>query len=70
MWYYTKNQKVWLCGLGRPDFSFQKLWNVWKSGETYLVEWKITSVLRVDRQACKNYALVLVLFTFDNSKSI
>ena len=41
--YYTKNQKVWLCGC----------------------------VLRVDCQACKNQAcLVLVLFTFNNSKSI
>ena len=20
--HYTKNQKVWLCGEGRPDFSF------------------------------------------------
>ena len=39
-------------------------------GETYLVEWKITSVLRFDRQACKNYPLVLVLFTFNDSKSI
>ena len=26
--------------------------------------------LRVDRKACKNYALALVLYAFSNSKSI
>ena len=63
---YTKNQKVWLCG--REDLISQGRLDT--SGETYLVEWKITSVLRFDRQACKNYPLILVLFTFNNSKSI
>ena len=56
--------------MGRGDLTF--LFNsceIYESqGETYLVEWKITSVLRVDRQAYKIYALVLVLFTFNNSK--
>ena len=34
------------------------------------VTWKIRRVLLVDRQACKNYALVLVLCTFKNSKFV
>ena len=50
-------------------FSFQKLWNRWKSGETCLLTWKITRVLQVDRQTWKNHALALVLCTFKNNKS-
>ena len=46
----TKSLVVWV---GRPDFSF-KVVKYMKVRETYLVEWKITSVLLVDRQACRN----------------
>ena len=53
-------------------FSFQKLRNKYKSGETCEVMWKIRRVLLVDRQNGKNYALSLVLrkFIYENIKSI
>ena len=68
---FTKNQKVRLCGKGRPDFSF--LFKICEILEvrgdlSITVENKKSS--RVDRQACKNYALALVLCAFHNSKSI
>ena len=68
---FTKNQKVWLCGEGRPDFSF-----LFKSCEILEVRGDLSINVenkkssRVDRQACKNYALALVLCAFNNSKSI
>ena len=50
-------------------FSFQKLWNIRSRGDLFInVEDKKS--LRVDRQACKNYALALVLCTFNNSNYI
>ena len=68
---FTKNQKVRLCGQGRPDFSF-----LFKSCEILEVRGDLSINVenkkssRVDRQACKNYALALVLCAFNNSKSI
>ena len=56
---------------GRPDFSF-----LFKSCEILEVRGDLSinvedkKSLRVDRQACKNYALALVLCAFNNSKSI
>ena len=68
---FTKNQKVRLCGQGRPDFSF-----LFKSCEILEVRGDLSINVenkkssRVDRQACKNYALALTLCAFNNSKSI
>ena len=68
---FTKNQKVRLCGQGRPDFSF-----LFKSCEILEVSGDLSINVenkkssRVDRQASKNYALALVLCAFNNSKSI
>ena len=56
---------------GRPDFSF-----LFKSCEILEVRGDLSINVenkkssRVDRQACKNYALALVLCAFNNSKSI
>ena len=56
---------------GRPNFSF-----LFKSCEILEVRGDLSinvenkKSLRVDRQACKNYALALVLCAFNNSKSI
>ena len=63
-----KSLVVWI-GETWLFFSFQKLWNRLKSGETCLLTWTITRVLQVDRQTCKNHALALVLCTFKNNKS-
>ena len=68
--YYQKPQSsvVWV---GRPDFSF-----LFKSCEILEVRGDLSIDVenkkssRVDRQACKNYALALVLCAFNNSKSI
>ena len=68
--YYQKpkNSVVWE---GRPNFSF-----LFKSCEILEVRGDLSinvedkKSLRVDRQACKNYALALVLCAFNNSKSI
>ena len=63
-----KNSVVWE---GRPNFSF-----LFKSCEILEVRGDLSinvedkKSLRVDRQACKNYALALVLCAFNNSKSI
>ena len=63
-----KNSVVWE---GRPNFSF-----LFKSCEILDVRGDLSinvedkKSLRVDRQACKNYALALVLCAFNNSKSI
>ena len=63
-----KSSVVWE---GRPDFSF-----LFKSCEILEVRGDLSinvedkKSLRVDRQACKNYALALVLCAFNNSKSI
>ena len=63
-----KNSVVWE---GRPNFSF-----LFKSCEILEVRGDLSinvedkKSLRVDRQACKNYALALVLRAFNNSKSI
>ena len=62
-----KNSVVWE---GRPNFSF-----LFKSCEILEVKGDLSinvedkKSLRVDRQACKNYALALVLCAFNNSKS-
>ena len=68
---FTKNQKVRLCGLGRPDFSFLfkscKILEV-RGDLSISVENKKSS--RINRQACKHYALALTLCAFNNSKSI
>ena len=60
---FTKNQKVWLCGRGDLTSLF-----FFRGDLSINVENKKSS--RVDRQACKNYALALVLCAFNNSKSI
>ena len=63
-----KNSVVWE---GRPNFSF-----LLKSCEILEVRGDLSinvedkKSLRVDRQACQNYALALVLCAFNNSKSI
>ena len=63
-----KNSVVWE---GRPNFSF-----LFKSCEILEVRGDLSinvedkKSLRVDRQACKNYALAFVLCAFNNSKSI
>ena len=63
-----KNSLVWE---GRPNFSF-----LFKSCEILEVRGDLSinvedkKSLRVDHQACKNYALALVLCAFNNSKSI
>ena len=68
---FTKNQKVRLCVWGRPDFSF-----LFKSSEILEVRGDLSISVenkkspRVDRQACKHYALALTLCCFNNSKSI
>ena len=64
----TKSLVVWE---GRPDFSF-----LFKSCEILEVRGDLSINVenkkssRVDRQACKNYALALILCAFNNSKSI
>ena len=68
--YYQKpkNSVVWE---GRPNFSF-----LFKSCEILEVRGDLSinvedrKSLRVDRKACKNYALALVLCASNNSKSI
>ena len=56
---------------GKPNFSF-----LFKTCEIFEVRGDLSinvegkKNLRVDRQACKNYALALVLCAFNNSKSI
>ena len=64
-----KSLIVWV-GETRLLFSFQKLRNRYKSGETCQVTWKIRRVLLVDHQTCKKYAFALVLCTctFKNNK--
>ena len=69
---YAKNQKVRLYGYGRHDFSF-----LFKSceileviGDLSIINVENKKSLRVDHQACKNYALALVFCAFNNSKSI
>ena len=63
-----KNSVVWE---GRPDFSF-----LFKSCEILEVRGDLSinvedkNSSRVDRQACKHYALALTLCAFNNSKSI
>ena len=63
-----KNSAVWE---GRPNFSL-----LFKSCEILEVRGDLSinvedkKSLRVDRQACKNYGLALVLCAFKNSESI
>ena len=67
----TKNQKNSVVWEGRSNFSF-----LFKSCEILKVRGDLSinvedkESLRVDRQACKSYALALVLCAFNNNKSI
>ena len=69
--YIYQKPKSLVVWEGRPDFSF-----LFKSCEILEVRGDLSinvedkKSLRVDRQACKNYALALVLCAFNNSKSI
>ena len=68
-----KTKKFGCVGRGDLTFLFKSC-GIHESRGRPIAEWKITRVLRVDRQACKNYALVLELvvctFKFKNSKFI
>ena len=69
--YIYQKPKSLVVWEGRPDFSF-----LFKSCEILEVRGDLSINVenkkssRVDRQACKNYALALVLCAFNNSKSI
>ena len=47
---------------GRPDFPFQKLRNRRKSGETYLLTWKIRRVYESIVKSAENNVTALVLY--------
>ena len=58
-------------GRGRPDFSFLfKSYEILEVRGDLSIDVENEKSSRVDRQACKNYALALVLCAFNNSKSI
>ena len=69
--YIYQKPKSLVVWEGRPDFSF-----LFKSCEILEVRGDLSINVenkkssRVDRQACKNYALALVLCASNNSKSI
>ena len=69
---FTKNQKVRLYGQGRSDFSllFKSCEILEVRGDLSIINVENKKSLRADHQACKNYALALVLCAFNNSKSI
>ena len=71
LYFIYQKPKISVVWEGRPNFSF-----LFKSCEILVVRGDLSinvedkKSLRVDRQACKNYALALVLCAFNNSKSI
>ena len=66
--YYLPKTKQFGC-VGGETFLFKSCEILEVRGDLFInVEDKKS--LRVDRQACKNYALALVLCAFNNSKSI
>ena len=63
-----KSSVVWE---GRPDLSFLfKSCEILEGRGDLSINVEDKKSLRVDCQACKNYALALVLCAFNNSKSI
>ena len=68
---FTKNQKVWLCMRGDlTSLFFSKVAKETEVRGDLSINVENKKSLRIDRQACKNYALALVLCAFNNSKSI